>query len=278
MIPVIQEAAAFIRRRIAPKFATVPRTALVLGSGLGSLADELQDAVAIPYGEIPHFPEATAPGHAGRLLAGRLDGTPVLMMQGRFHRYEGHEPAAIVFPVRVLRELGVERLLLTNASGGVQPRFKPGDFMVMTDHLNLAGCNPLVGPNDEAIGPRFFDLSQAYDPGLRALARRAAEGLGLELHEGVYAWFSGPSFETPAEIRMARILGADAVGMSTVPEVIAAVHCGLRVLGISCITNMAAGILDQPVTAEEVFEISRLRGPVFSAFMRRIIALVEVGA
>ncbi|HPS68733.1 MAG TPA: purine-nucleoside phosphorylase [Holophaga sp.] len=271
MDPVIQEAASFIRSRIRE----VPRTALVLGSGLGSLADELQDPVVIPYGEIPHFPAATAPGHAGRLLAGRLEGTPVLMMQGRFHRYEGHEPSRIVFPVRVLKCLGVARLLLTNASGGVQPRFQPGDFMLMTDHLNLAGCNPLVGPNDEAIGPRFFDLSRAYDPALCALARRAAGELGIQLHEGVYAWFSGPSFETPAEIRMARILGADAVGMSTVPEVIAAVHCGLRVLGISCITNLAAGILDQPVTAEEVFETSRRRGPVFSALMRRIVALAE---
>ncbi|HNX32335.1 MAG TPA: purine-nucleoside phosphorylase [Holophaga sp.] len=271
MDPVIQEAASFIRSRIRE----VPRTALVLGSGLGSLADELQDPVVIPYGEIPHFPAATAPGHAGRLLAGRLEGTPVLMMQGRFHRYEGHEPSRIVFPVRVLKCLGVARLLLTNASGGVQPRFQPGDFMLMTDHLNLAGCNPLVGPNDEAIGPRFFDLSRAYDPALRDLARRAAGELGIQLHEGVYAWFSGPSFETPAEIRMARILGADAVGMSTVPEVIAAVHCGLRVLGISCITNLAAGILDQPVTAEEVFETSRRRGPVFSALMRRIVALAE---
>ena len=271
MDPVIQEAASFIRSRIRE----VPRTALVLGSGLGSLADELQDPVVIPYGEIPHFPAATAPGHAGRLLAGRLEGTPVLMMQGRFHRYEGHEPSRIVFPVRVLKCLGVARLLLTNASGGVQPRFQPGDFMLMTDHLNLSGCNPLVGPNDEAIGPRFFDLSRAYDPALCALARRAAGELGIQLHEGVYAWFSGPSFETPAEIRMARILGADAVGMSTVPEVIAAVHCGLRVLGISCITNLAAGILDQPVTAEEVFETSRRRGPVFSALMRRIVALAE---
>lgn len=271
MDPIIQEAASFIRSRIRE----VPRTALVLGSGLGSLADELQDPIVIPYGEIPHFPAATAPGHAGRLLAGRLEGTPVLMMQGRFHRYEGHEPSRIVFPVRVLKCLGVARLLLTNASGGVQPRFQPGDFMLMTDHLNLSGCNPLVGPSDEAIGPRFFDLSRAYDPALCALARRAAGELGIQLHEGVYAWFSGPSFETPAEIRMARILGADAVGMSTVPEVIAAVHCGVSVLGISCITNLAAGILDQPVTAEEVFETSRRRGPMFSALMRRIVALAE---
>ncbi|HWQ10577.1 MAG TPA: purine-nucleoside phosphorylase, partial [Holophaga sp.] len=190
-------------------------------------------------------------------------------------RYEGHALSQIVFPVRVLKLLGVARLLLTNASGGVQPRFQPGDFMVMTDHLNLAGCNPLAGPNDDAFGPRFFDLSRAYAPELRALAHQAARELGILLHEGVYAWFTGPSFETPAEVRMARILGADAVGMSTVPEVLAAVHCGLKVLGISCITNMAAGLLDQPVTSEEVFEMSRRRGPVFSAFMRRIITLVD---
>jgi purine-nucleoside phosphorylase len=269
MYHAIQEAAACIRERIPE----VPGTALVLGSGLGPLAEELEDAVAIPYERIPHFPQATAPGHAGRLVAGTLGGNRLLVMQGRFHYYEGHLLERVVFPVRVFKALGIGRLLLTNASGGVNTGFSPGDFMVMTDHLNLTGRNPLAGPNDDRIGPRFFDLSKAYDPGLQDLARQAARELGLDLREGVYAWFPGPSFETPAEIRMARLLGADAVGMSTVPEVIAAAHCGLRVLGLSCITNMAAGILDQPVTSEEVFEISRRRAPKFSALLRRIVEL-----
>lgn len=265
----IQEAAEHLRNRIG----VVPKLALVLGSGLGPLADELEDAIAVPFGEIPHFPRPTAPGHAGRLVAGKLEGKLILVMQGRFHGYEGHSLEQVVFPVRVFKTLGVERLFLTNASGGANTGFRPGDFMVITDHLNLTGQNPLTGPNDDHLGPRFFDLSKAYDPELRAIAHRAGEELGLGLREGVYAWFAGPSFETPAEIRMARILGADAVGMSTVPEVIAAAHCGLRVLGVSCITNMAAGILDQPITAEEVFEISRRRAPEFSAFVRRVVAL-----
>jgi purine-nucleoside phosphorylase len=265
----IQVAAAFLRNRIDP----VPRLALVLGSGLGSLAEELEDAVAIPYGAIPHFPISTAPGHAGRLLAGKLGGKPVLVMQGRFHAYEGHSLERVVFPVRVFKELGIEQLFLTNASGGANPQFAPGDFMAITDHINFAGQNPLTGPNDDHLGPRFCDLSRAYDPGLRRLAHRAGKELGLGLRDGVYAWFAGPSFETPAEVRMARLLGADAVGMSTVPEVIAAAHCGLRVLAVSCIANMAAGLLDQPITSEEVFEISARRAPEFAALVRKIVAL-----
>jgi len=270
----IGEAAERIRARIGE----VPGTALVLGSGLGGLADEIEGGVVLPYAEIPHFPASTAPGHAGRLVAGRLDGNPVLAMQGRFHFYEGYALEGVVFPVRVFRRLGVKRLFLTNAAGGVNATFSPGDFIAIGDHLNLTGRNPLIGPNDESLGLRFFDLSKAYDPALRELAHRAARELGLGLHEGVYAWFTGPSFETPAEIRMARTLGADAVGMSTVPEVIAAVHAGLRVLAISCITNMAAGMLDQPVTGEEVLEISKKNGPRFSALVRRILALMEGGA
>lgn len=265
----IQEAAEHLRRRIGE----VPKMALVLGSGLGILANELQDAMAIPYGEIPHFPASTAPGHAGRLVVGKLEGKPILVMQGRFHYYEGYSLDRVTFPVRVFKALGMERLFLTNASGGANAAFAPGDFMVMSDHINFTGQNPLIGPNDNQLGPRFFDLSRAYDPELRAIAHRAARDLGLVLREGVYAWFAGPSFETPAEVRMARLLGADAVGMSTVPEVIVAAHCGLRVLGISCITNMAAGILDQPITSDEVFEISLRRAPEFSAFVRRIVAL-----
>lgn len=265
----ITAAAEFITARIG----AAPRMALVLGSGLGTIAEELDRTVIIPYAEIPGFPRATAPGHAGRLVSGRLGSKPILVMQGRFHFYEGWPLEKLVFPVRVFRALGIERLFLTNASGGVNSSFSPGDFMLIKDHLNLVGRNPCIGPNDETLGPRFFDMSQAYSPELRNLARRAGEELGIGLHEGVYAWFSGPSFETPAEIAMARLLGADAVGMSTVPEVIAARHCGLEVLALSCVTNMAAGILDAPISAEEVFAISAARRPELAALLRRVVEL-----
>ncbi|MCX7775567.1 MAG: purine-nucleoside phosphorylase [Spirochaetaceae bacterium] len=264
-------AIAEARDTIVHALGPAPRIAIVLGSGLGSLADSLNESRSIQYAAIPGFPRSTAPGHAGRLVSGRLGNVPVLCMQGRFHVYEGWEPSQIAFPVRVMRALGVEIIILTNAAGGVNLDYRPGDFMLIRDHINLSGRNPLVGPNDETIGPRFPDMSKAYDPALRQVAHQAAASLGTALHEGVYAWFLGPSFETPAEIRMARLLGADAVGMSTVPEVIAAVHCGLRVLGISCITNMAAGILDQPITSEEVLEISERRKPAFEALLRGIV-------
>jgi len=265
----IREAADFIAARIG----SAPEMALVLGSGLGGLADEIEDPVALAYGDIPGFPVSTAPGHAGRLVAGKLAGKRVIAMQGRFHYYEGHSLERVVFPVRVFKSLGIERLFLTNAAGGANPYFEPGDFMIIRDHLNLTGQNPCIGSNDDSLGTRFFDMTKAYDPELRSIARKAAEELGLALHEGVYAWFTGPSFETPAEIRMARILGADAVGMSTVPEVIAAAHCGLRTLGLSCITNMAAGILDQPISGEEVLEVSARKRPEFTALVRRIVEL-----
>ncbi|HUX40092.1 MAG TPA: purine-nucleoside phosphorylase [Rectinemataceae bacterium] len=268
MYDQIIEAAAFIRTRIEE----VPRVALVLGSGLGSLAEELEDPIVVPYAEIPHFPLSTAPGHAGRLVAGRLAGKAVLVMQGRFHLYEGYPVSRIAFPVRTFKALGVEILFLTNAAGGANPDFSPGDLMLITDHINLTGQNPCVGENDPRIGERFFDMSHAYDPALREAAAGAGAELGMVLREGVYAWFTGPAFETPAEIRMARLLGADAVGMSTVPEVIAAVHCGLRVLGVSCITNLAAGMSDSPITSDEVLEISERTRPRFSAFVRRTLA------
>jgi len=267
----IQRAAAILRGR----FGEAPACALVLGSGLGGFAETLSQSVTLSYDGIPGFPASTAPGHAGRFVAGFADGVKVLAMQGRFHCYEGWDAAQIAFPVRVLRAYGIKVLLLTNAAGGVNTDFRPGDFMLIKDHINLSGRNPLVGPNDERIGPRFPDMSKAYDPQLRRLARDAADALGISLREGVYAWFLGPTYETPAEIRMARVLGADAVGMSTVPEVIAAIHCGLEVLGISCITNMAAGMLDQPITSDEVLEISARRQPDFAALMRAIIARVE---
>ncbi|HOV94029.1 MAG TPA: purine-nucleoside phosphorylase [Spirochaetales bacterium] len=274
---------------LAAALGKAPRVALVLGSGLGGLADEVSEPAALSYADIPGFPVSTAPGHAGRFVKGKLDTldvpdtrgvtdsaarprkVPVVMMQGRFHCYEGWDASQIAFPIRVLRRWGVEILVLTNAAGGVNLSFHPGDFMLIRDHINLSGRNPLVGSNDERIGPRFTDMTKAYDPELRALAHKAAGERGIALQEGVYAWFLGPSFETPAEIKMARTLGADAVGMSTVPEVIAAVHCGMRVLGISCITNMAAGILDQPITGDEVIEISRRRQPDFSALMKQIV-------
>ncbi|MBU1080284.1 MAG: purine-nucleoside phosphorylase [Spirochaetes bacterium] len=266
----IQEAASFIRSRIGAS----PAVALVLGSGLGSLADDIEGAVALPYGDIPHFPVSTAPGHAGRLVAGSLAGVPVLAMQGRFHFYEGHPMASIAFPVRTFKALGVRTLFLTNAAGGVNESFSPGDFMALRDHINLSGQNPLIGPNDDSLGPRSPDMSTTYTPRLLEAARKAASDCGVALREGVYAWFTGPSFETPAEIRMARTLGADAVGMSTAPEAIVARHCGMDVLGISCITNMAAGILDQPITGEEVMEIADKRRPEFVALVKRILGLI----
>jgi len=265
----IRKAAEFLMERID----TAPRMAIVLGSGLGGMADELTEAMAIPYAQIPGFPASTAPGHAGRLVCGKLAGKSVIAMQGRFHYYEGHPMDKVVFPVRVFRAMGVQRLLLTNACGGANPGFKPGEFMIIRDHINLTGQNPCIGPNDDSVGQRFFDMSKTYSPELRTLARTAGRDLGMDLHEGVYAWFTGPSFETPAEIRMARVLGADAVGMSTVPEAIAAAHCGLEVLGISCITNMAAGMLDQPITSEEVLAISAARRPEFTALVKRIVEL-----
>jgi len=262
------EAAAYIRERIHSS----PEAAIVLGSGLGGLADAAEGATAIPYKEIPHFPVSTAPGHAGRLVAGRVSGRSVIMMQGRFHFYEGYSGLELSFAPRVLRALGAQVFILTNAAGGVNLSFAPGDLMLISDHINLTGQNPLRGQESLAFGPRFPDMSNVYDPELRALARRCAQDQNTVLREGVYAWFTGPSFETPAEIRMARTLGADAVGMSTVPEAIAGVHCGMRVIGISLIANMAAGILPQPITSEEVITISQEKGPKLSSLITGILA------
>ncbi|NWL87368.1 MULTISPECIES: purine-nucleoside phosphorylase [unclassified Paenibacillus] len=231
-----------------------PEVGLILGSGLGILADHMEQAVSISYADIPHFPQSTVEGHAGELLIGQVQGKPIAMMKGRFHMYEGYGPELTAFPVRVMKELGVKTLLVTNAAGGVNTSFTPGDLMLISDHLNMTGKNPLIGANDDELGPRFPDMSQAYSRRLRELARSAADKLGFSLQEGVYAGLLGPSYETPAEIRMLRTLGADAVGMSTVSEVIVASHAGLEVLGISCISNMAAGILDQPLSHAEVME------------------------
>lgn len=227
---------------------------IVLGSGLGGYEERLTDARNIPYGDIPGFPVSTVPGHAGKLAAGELDGKRVLMMCGRFHSYEGYAMDEVTVAVRVMRLLGVHTLILTNAAGGVNESFHPGDLMLITDYLNLTGRNPLRGPNLDEFGPRFPDMTEAFDPYLQGVAKEQAQKLGIALREGVYCWFNGPTYETPAEVRMARILGADAVGMSTVPETIVAHHCGIKVLGISTITNMAAGITGKAISHEEVME------------------------
>ena len=228
--------------------------AVILGSGLGGYVDALQDAKSLPYSEIPGFPVSTVPGHAGCWWVGTLHGKRVYMMQGRFHSYEGYDQQTVTLPIRVMAKLGVKTLIVTNAAGGVNTSYEPGDLMLITDFINMSGKNPLTGPNLDEFGPRFPDMSRAYDRDLQKLAVETAEKLNIKLQQGVYCWLNGPSFETPAEIRMTRILGADAVGMSTVPETIVARHCGMNVLGFSCITNMAAGILDQPLNHEEVME------------------------
>jgi purine-nucleoside phosphorylase len=256
---------------IGDRISVRPRIALVLGSGLGPLADEVEEAVSLPYGEIPGFPVSTAPGHAGRLVLGQLEGRPAAVLAGRAHMYEGYSPQQVVLPLRALRMLGAETLVVTNAAGGVNPSFHPGTLMLIADHINLTGRNPLIGPNEPALGVRFPDMTEAYDPALREAARRAAAQVGIELAEGVYLALLGPSYETPAEIRMARTLGADAVGMSTVMEVIAAHHAGMRVVGVSCITNMAAGILQQKLTEEEVIETAGRVRQEFSALVRAIV-------
>ncbi len=231
-----------------------PHIALVLGSGLGAFADRLDTPVFIPFKDIPHFPQSTVEGHSGRLVIGAIDGVPVAVMQGRVHGYEGYSPQQVTFPVRVLGLLGIKTMIVTNAAGGINTGYRQGQLVVLSDHINLTGTNPLVGPNDERLGLRFFDMTEGYSKRLRGCVHAAAIAVGLESVEGVYLGLSGPNFETPAEIRAFRALGADLVGMSTVHEVIVARHMEIDVLGISCVTNMAAGILDQPLNHEEVIE------------------------
>ncbi len=233
-----------------------PVIGLILGSGLGSLADDIQNAVKIPYSEIPHFAKSEAIGHANELVIGELNGKIVAAMKGRFHYYEGFTMDEVTFPVRVMKALGIENVIITNACGAVNTNFNPGDLMLITDHINLTGANPLIGPNNDELGTRFPDLSDVYSKQLRSVATKVANDQNIPLQQGVYAWWSGPTYETPAEIRMIRTLGADAVGMSTVPEAIVATHGGMKVLGISCLTNMACGILDQPLNHEEVIEVA----------------------
>jgi xanthosine phosphorylase len=242
--------AADVIREAAGEAFAAPRLGLVLGSGLGGLADAVEDATTIPYAELPGFPVGSVAGHAGRLVLGTLAGTPVVVLQGRAHLYEGIPASDLAVPVRTVRALGAESIILTNAAGSIDERAKPGAIMALTDHINFTGLNPLAGPNDDALGPRFVGLGDAYDLLLREDLRRAAQAEGVELHEGVYLAVLGPSFETPAEIRAFRTLGANAVGMSTVPEVIVARHCGLRVAAISAITNLAEGLGDEPLSHE----------------------------
>jgi len=249
----------------------VPRIGIVLGSGLGDLADELDAATTIPFEALPGWPAATAPGHAGRLLLGRLDGVPVVMLQGRFHLYEGHDPGLVVQPVLLMGRLGATTILLTNAAGGVDPSYGPGTLMVIADHLNLTGRSPLVGPNADAIGPRFPDLTAAYAPELRAALRAAGAAEGIELAEGVYAGLIGPAYETPAEVRMLRTLGADAVGMSTVLEAIACRWAGLEVAGVSLVTNAGAGYSGAPLSHAEVLEAGAAAGPRLARVIRRFV-------
>lgn len=248
-----------------------PDVGVVLGSGLGGFADAVDDRVEIPYGDIPGWPVSTAVGHAGTLVLGLFGGVPVAVMKGRAHLYEGHAPARVAFGVRVLGRLGVRSLVLTNACGALDAALTPGTLVAVSDHLNLQGASPLVGPNDDELGPRFPDMSDAYDPAYRAVAQEAAERLGIPLGEGVYAAWLGPAFETPAEIRMLRTLGADLVGMSTVPEVLAARHMGIRCLALSCVTNAAAGVLPEPIDHERVLEIGARAAGDLVALLREVV-------
>ena len=266
----IRESAEYILERVDKK----PSIGLILGSGLGELANSIEGAKMFPYGDIPNFPVSTVEGHEGRLVIGEIEGKTVAAMQGRFHYYEGYDMNSVTFPVRVMKLLGIETIMVTNAAGGVNEAYTPGDLMLISDQLNLSGDNPLKGKNMDEFGVRFPDMSNAYDKELREVVRSVAKNAGVELKEGVYACMSGPTYETPAEIRMLRGLGADAVGMSTVPEVIVAIHSGMKVIGISCITNMAAGILDQPLDHSEVIETSKIAREKFISLVRGTIAAV----
>lgn len=267
----MRKTAAEYAEILKEKIGLTPKIGIVLGSGLGGLGKKIENSVFVDYKDLDGFPVSTAPGHKGRFVAGKLAGKDVICMQGRLHFYEGHEMADILLPVRTLRCLGVETLILTNAAGGVNTAFSVGDIMLIEDHINFMGKNPLVGQNDDRFGCRFPDMSFAYAPELRALAEESAAETGIDIRKGVYLACSGPSYETPAEIRAFRVLGADAVGMSTVPEVIAANHCGMRVLAFSLISNMAAGILKQPLTEEEVLEAGRKKGAEMQKLICRII-------
>ena len=271
----LYERAEHAARTIRARISIEPRIALVLGSGLGGFADDFDDAVRIPYEEIPGFPRSTVEGHEGRLIAGKVDSVPVLAMQGRVHYYEGYALEEVTFPVRTFKLLGIKTLVLTNAAGGINVQLTQGALMVLSDHVNLMGDNPLRGPNDERFGPRFPDMSTVYSPALQELVIEEAKSIGVEVRRGIYGGLSGPSYETPAEIHLLRNLGADAVGMSTVPEAIVARHMDMEVLGISCITNMAAGISDVPIDHAEVMATGdRVRG-TFTQLLRKVVSAIN---
>lgn len=279
-----EEATQMIRRQYSDEV----RTVVVLGSGLGAFADELENAVKIPYEEIPHFARSTVEGHAGQLVLGEIGGKQIAVQQGRFHFYEGYSMEQVMFPMRVFGRLGIENVILTNAAGSTNMEMRPGSLMLITDHLNCMGVNPLRGPNDERFGPRFPDMTSVYDRELQLIADAVANEIALERYEngidalqvdflkrGVYCALSGPTYETPSEVKMYRSLGADAVGMSTVPEAIAARHQGMKVLGISCITNLAAGMTDEPINHQEVMETGARVADVFKELLRRIVARID---
>jgi purine-nucleoside phosphorylase len=257
---------------LAPLCGNNCKIGLILGSGLGGYAEKIENKRFVSYSDLPGFPQSRVQGHKGRFVIGELFGKTVICMQGRFHYYEGYPQSQIALAIRVMKHLGVEKLLLTNAAGGVNLDFAPGDLMLISDHINFSGSHPLIGENDEEFGPRFPDQSNVYDRDLRAGVRAAAKAAGVKLQEGVYMMFSGPSFESPAEIVFARTIGASAVGMSTVPEAIAAAHCGIKTIGISLITNMAAGILDQPLSHEEVQETAAVASEKFTKLVDQIVS------
>ncbi|MCD2345145.1 purine-nucleoside phosphorylase [Clostridium guangxiense] len=264
----ILEASKYIKEQISIS----PKIGIILGSGLGDLARAASESKIIKYKDVPHFPISTVKGHAGQFVFGKLDGAEVVMMEGRFHYYEGNRMEDLSLPIYVMKTLGIEKIIVTNAAGGVNTKFKPGDLMIIRDHINFTGNNPLIGKNIDEMGERFPDMSNAYDKKLIEIVKKVANDFEIDVVEGTYFMMTGPSYETPAEIRMIRILGGDAVGMSTVPEVIAANHCKIKVIGISCITNMAAGILDEPLNHKEVIETSNKVKDKFSKLVRGIIS------
>ena len=270
----IREAAAFIQSNLDQP----PETALITGTGLGEAVGDLNQVSAIPYEKIPHFPVSTVVSHSGRLQIGTLEGHPLLVMQGRFHLYEGYTSGQVTFPVRVMQALGVRNLILSNAAGGMDPAFQEGDIMVIRDHINLTGENPLVGPNDDQWGPRFPDMTAAYDRGLAQLCQRCGKDLGINLQSGVYAGLKGPSLETPAEIRYLKTIGADAVGFSTVMETIAAVHAGMRVLALSTITNINDPDRPAPASLEAIIAVANRAASVLSRLIRKVVIQIQAGA
>lgn len=275
-IPLYERASEAARHVLAKAAPRSPRVAVVLGSGLGGVADAVEDRIEIPYGEIPHFVRSTVEGHDGRLIVGSCGGVSVALMKGRFHFYEGYSMEEVTLPVRVFSLMGISSLILTNAAGGAAPHLEAGSLMAITDHINLMGENPLRGPNDERFGPRFPDMTAVYTPAYLETAHEVARGLGVVLLEGVYMALRGPSYETPAEIRMMRKLGADAVGMSTVPEATVARHCGMNVLAISCITNVAAGLTAAEIAHSEVMEVGARAGKQLAELIVRVIPRIVV--